>query len=91
MIEVNTWLPLLFVTTLLSLIGYLLNANLKELYKKIDKITNTLEVHNDRLIRILQQNEATSDWLDGHEQRIDELQKKVHDIELNCASSHMKK
>lgn len=88
-----------------SVIGWIFKLGIDNLLKKIDKITETLEIHNEKfisqnekLITILSRNEIISEWVDNHENRLDEQEKKIdkietsiNDIRVSCAANNHKK
>ena len=74
------------LSALCSIIGFLIVFGGTQLLKRIDKIADTLEVHNDKLISILTKHEVTSQWLDNHEKEIDDIKAKQTRLELKFAS-----
>lgn len=91
---VSMWAVGGIVAALLAVIGGLITFSVSQLKHsfqtlivRIDRITVTLETHNDKLITILSKHEITTEWLDNHENRLDDVEKQVHKIELNCASN----
>lgn len=74
------------LSALCTIIGTLLIIGFNLLLKRIDKIAETLEVHNDKLISILTKHEVTSNWLDAHEKEIDDLKHKTTKLENRLAT-----
>jgi len=92
--DVAMWSIGIVLTILFSIIGFLLNlvkSGFSQLLVRIDKISATLETHNEKLITILSRNEIQSEWLDSHENEIDELKREVNAIKLNCAANNHRK
>ena len=80
MSEFAMWAGGFVLLALFGIIGFLVNYSLTQLkgsfdmlLQRIDKISDTLETHNDKLISILTKHEVTSQWLDNHEKEIDEI------------------
>ena len=95
--ETAMWAVGLVIAGLATALGIMVKFSLdqlKESFKtlifRIDKITTTLESHNDKLITILSKHEITTEWIDNHEQRLDDIEKNIHKIEIDIASNSRK-
>lgn len=91
--DVAMWAVGLILGALLTVIGILVRFSFNQLKGsfdllliRIDKISATLEIHNDKLINILSKHEITSQWLDNHEKEIDELKFKQQKLENKLAT-----
>ena len=87
--DVAMWAGGFVLLVLFGIIGFLVNYSLSQLkgsfdmlLQRIDKISATLETHNDKLISILTKHEVTSQWLDNHEKEIDEIKCKQAKLEM---------
>lgn len=79
---------LFIIGALLSIIGTFIIIAFNKLMEKIDKITVTLESHNNDLIKILSRNEVQSQFIDGHTDDIEELKRQITNIQINCATKN---
>lgn len=95
--ETAMWAVGIVIAVLLGSLGFMVKFSLdqlKESFKtlifRIDRITTTLEAHNDKLITILSKHEITTEWIDNHEQRLDDVEKNIHKIEIDIATNSRK-
>ncbi len=92
------WAIGIIVTLSAAIIGFLIKFSLdglknsfEQLLKRIDKISDTLDSHNKDLITVLSRNDVQSQFIDSHTDDIEELKRKITEININCAANNHRK
>ena len=94
MSETMMWVVGTLLSIIFGIVGVSLNmvkGSFNQLLTRIDKISETLDIHNEKLIKVLTMYASQSQFIDAHTEEIDQIKRDILDMKINCATNGHKK